>query len=51
MKRQNKEIWKRTEKRRERLKGVYNTAKKKVNKQFGRNMNKDVNGNRKLFWN
>ena len=25
-------------------------SKKKVNKQFGRKMNEDVNGNRKLFW-
>ena len=25
-------------------------SKKKVNEQFGRKMNKDVNGNRKLFW-
>ena len=24
--------------------------KKKVNEQFGKKMNKDVNGNRKLFW-
>ena len=25
-------------------------SKKKVNEQFGRKMNKDINGNRKLFW-
>ena len=25
-------------------------GKKKVNEQFGRKMNEDVNGNRKLFW-
>ena len=25
-------------------------CKKKVNKQYGRKMNKDVNGNMKLFW-
>ena len=25
-------------------------SKKKVNEEFGRKMNKDVNGNRKLFW-
>ena len=24
--------------------------KKKANEQFGRKMNEDVNGNRKLFW-
>ena len=26
-------------------------SKKKVNEQFGRKINEDVNGNRKLFWN
>ena len=26
-------------------------SKKKVNEQFGRNMNEDMNGNRKWFWN
>ena len=25
-------------------------SKNKVNEQFGRRMNEDVNGNRKLFW-
>ena len=25
-------------------------SKKEVNEQFGRNMNKDINGNKKLFW-
>ena len=25
-------------------------SKKNVNEQFGRKMNEDVNGNRKLFW-
>ena len=25
-------------------------SKKKVNEQFGRKINEDVNGNRKLFW-
>ena len=25
-------------------------SKKKVNEQFGKKMNEDVNGNRKLFW-
>ena len=25
-------------------------SKKKVNEQFGRKMNEDVNGNKKLFW-
>ena len=25
-------------------------CKKKVNEQFGRKVNEDVNGNRKLFW-
>ena len=35
--------------RRGRLKGVY-ISKNKVNEQFGRKINEDVNGNRKLFW-
>ena len=48
MKRQNKDVWKRTEKRRERLKGVY-ISKNKVNERFGRKINEDVNGYRKLF--
>ena len=50
MKRQKKDVWKPTEKKRERLKGAIIRAKNKVNEQFGRKMNKDVNGNRKLFW-
>ena len=29
---------------------AYNGAKKKINEQFGSNMNEDVNGNRKWFW-
>ena len=48
MKRQNKDVWKCTEKRRERLKWVY-IREKKVNEQFGRKMSEDMNGNRKLF--
>ena len=51
MKKQEKDVWKRTEKKRERLKGVYiYESKKKANEQFERKMNEDVNGNRKLFW-
>ena len=38
----------REEKRKVR-RGVYQ-SKKKVNEHFGREMNEDVNGNRKLFW-
>ena len=49
MKRINKDVWKRTERRRERLKGA-SFSKKKVNEQFGRKMNEDKNGNKKLFW-
>ena len=49
MKRQNKDVSKHTEKRRERLKGEYIRAKR-VNEQFGKKINDDVNGNRKLFW-
>ena len=50
VKRQNKDVWKRTKKRREMLKCVYIRARKKVNEEFGRKMNEDVNGNSKLFW-
>ena len=35
--------------RREKLKGGYQ-SKMQVNEQFGRKMNEDRNGNRKLFW-
>ena len=48
MKRQKNDVWKHTEKR-EVKKCIY-PNKKKANEQFGRKMNKDVNGNRKLFW-
>ena len=48
MKRQKKDVWKRTEKKKIK-KCIYQT-KKKVNEQFGRKMNEDVKGNRKLFW-
>ena len=49
MKRLRKDVWKHTKRRRERLKGVIQ-RKKKVNEQFGRKMNEDANGNRKLSW-
>ena len=52
MKRQKKDVWKLTEKKRERLKGVHCTVyigAKNENEQFGKKMNQDVNGNRKLF--
>ena len=48
MKRQKKDLWKRTEKRE--VKRCIIQHKKKVNEQFGK-MNEDVNGNRKLIWN
>ena len=35
-------------KKRERLRFIYR-SKKEVNEQFGRKMNQDVDGNRKLF--
>ena len=37
------------EEKRKVKRGIYQT-KKKVNEQFGRKMNEDVNGNRKFFW-
>ena len=49
MKRQTNDVWKLTEKTKERLKGVYIIAKKRVNEQFGRKINEDVNGNKELF--
>ena len=33
-----------------RVKRCITQSKKKVNEQFGRMINEDVNGNRKLFW-
>ena len=29
---------------------MHNSEQKKINEQFGRKRNEDVNGNRKLFW-
>ena len=46
MKRQ-KDVWNHTKMIRERLK-VKIQSKMKVNKQFGRKMNEDINGNRKI---
>ena len=46
---QKKPGWKLTKKKRERLKDVYIRAKR-VKEQYRRKMNKDVNGNRILFW-
>ena len=43
MKRQRKDVWKLTEKKREWLKGVYIRTKRK--KKFERKMNEDINGN------
>ena len=48
MKRQKKDVWKRTEKKK--VKRCIYRCKKKGNEQFGRKMNEHVNGNRKLFW-
>ena len=49
MKRQKKDVWKRGEEKRNIKMCIYE-SKKKVNKQFGRKMNEDGNGNRKSFW-
>ena len=38
------------EKKRKVIKRCIYESKKKVNEQFERKMNEDVNGNRKLFW-
>ena len=37
-------------KEKRKVKGHIYQSKKKVNEQFGRKTNEDVNGNRKLFW-
>ena len=50
MKMQEKGVWKPTNRKRKRLKGCIYQSKKEVQEQFGRKMNQDVNGNRKLFW-
>ena len=42
------DVWKCTEKRK--VKRCIYQSKKKVNEQFERKKNEDVNGNRKLFW-
>ena len=49
MKRQKKDVWKHTGGKRK-IKRCIIQSKKKVNEQFGREMNEDMNGNRKLFW-
>ena len=49
MKRQKKDVWKFTERRRESFKRCIIQRKKKVNEQFGRNINEDVNGKVNYF--
>ena len=49
MKRQKEDVWKCTEEKRK-VKRCVIRSKKKVNEQFGKKINEDVNGNRKLFW-
>ena len=48
MKRQKKDVWTHTERRK--VKGCIIQRKKKVNEQFGRKTNENANGNRKWFW-
>ena len=48
MKRQKNDVWKCIEKIK--VKSCIIHRKKKVNEQFGRKMNEDINGNMKLFW-
>ena len=38
------------ERGKEKVKRCIHQSKKEVQEQFGRKMNQDVNGNRKLFW-
>ena len=46
---QKKDVWLLTKKKRDTFQGIYITEKKEVNKKFGRKINKDVDGSRKLF--
>ena len=48
MKRQKKDVWKCTEKKKNVKRCIYQ-SKKKVNEQIGRKLNENVNENRKLF--
>ena len=45
----NEKAMKHTEKKRNAKRCIYQSIKK-VNEQFGKKVNEDVNGNRKLFW-
>ena len=49
MKRQNKDVWKLTKEKKRKAKRCIYQIKKKVNEQFRKKINEDVNGNRKLF--
>ena len=49
MRLQKRDVWRFTRKNREWLKGLYQSTKE-VNEQYGRKINQDVDGNRKLFW-
>ena len=50
MKRQKKDVWKFNKEENRKVKKCIYHIKKKVNEQFEKKMNQDMNGNRKLFW-
>ena len=50
MKRQKKDVWEAYREEKGKIKGCVCQSKKKVNEEFGRKMNQDEKGNRKLFW-
>ena len=50
MKRKKKDVWKFTKKKKRKVKRCIYQSMKESHEQFGRKMNQDVNGNRKLFW-
>ena len=50
MRLQKKDVWKLLKKKRKKLKGVYISEHKGSYEQFGRKMNKDDRGKKKLFW-
>ena len=50
MKIQKRDVRKFTKKKKRKVKRCIIQSKKEVSEKFGRKMNEDMNGNRKLFW-
>ena len=47
---QEKGVWNSIKKKKRKVKRCIYQTKEEVQEHFGRKMNQDVNGNRKLFW-